>query len=377
MASTYTSALRLTLPTTGDLFGTWGDTINAGTFSLVEQAISGRGVAVMTDADYTLTALNGASDEARNMVVRITGTLTAARNVIVPTQAKLFIFENATTGGFAVTLKTAAGSGISVPNGSSYFLRCDGTNVVNAFSGSTGSVTTVSGTAPVVSSGGATPVISMAAATTSVPGYLTAADWTTFNGKQAALVSGTNIKTLGAASLLGSGDFGTLSVLYGGTGVTTGTGSGSVVLSTSPTLTTPALGAATATSINGSTVPSSDTLVGRATTDTLTNKRVTVRVGSTASSATPTINTDNVDVYKLTAQTVDVTSFTTNLTGTPQDNDCLIIEITGTAARVIAWGTSFEASTVALPTTTVTTAMLAVAFLWNTATSKWRCVGVA
>ena len=110
-------------------------------------------------------------------------------------------------------------------------------------------------------------------------------------------------------------------------------------------------------------------------TQTLTNKRVTPRVGSTTSSATPTINTDNVDIYKLTAQTVDITSFTTNLTGTPTDGQVLIIEITGTAARAITWGSSFEASTVALPTTTVTTAMLAVGFIYNGVTSKWRCMG--
>ena len=118
----------------------------------------------------------------------------------------------------------------------------------------------------------------------------------------------------------------------------------------------------------------SGTVVGTSDTQTLTNKRSTARVGSTASSATPTINTDNYDIYKITALTVDITSMTTNLSGTPVDGDVLIIEITGTAARAITWGSSFEASTVALPTTTVTTAMLAVAFLWNTATSKWRCV---
>lgn len=50
----------------------------------------------------------------------------------------------------------------------------------------TGTVTSVTGTAPVASSGGATPAISMAAATTSVSGYLTSTDWNTFNGKQAA-----------------------------------------------------------------------------------------------------------------------------------------------------------------------------------------------
>ena len=55
----------------------------------------------------------------------------------------------------------------------------------------TGTVTSVTGTAPVVSSGGTTPAISMAAATTSVNGYLTSTDWTTFNAKQKAITSGT------------------------------------------------------------------------------------------------------------------------------------------------------------------------------------------
>ena len=87
----------------------------------------------------------------------------------------------------------------------------------------TGTVTSVTGTAPVVSSGGATPAISMAAATSSVNGYLTSTDWSTFNGKQAALVSGTNLKTVNGSSLLGSGDVGTIDVAHGGTGATSAT----------------------------------------------------------------------------------------------------------------------------------------------------------
>lgn len=123
------------------------------------------------------------------------------------------------------------------------------------------------------------------------------------------------------------------------------------------------------------TFPSSSvTLASLTGTETLTNKRVTKRVGSTSSSATPTINTDNVDIYKLTAQAADITSFTTNLSGTPTDGQTLIIQITGTAARAITWGASFESSTVSLPTTTVSTNRLDVGFIWNTATSKWRCV---
>lgn len=110
---------------------------------------------------------------------------------------------------------------------------------------------------------------------------------------------------------------------------------------------------------------------------TLTNKRITKRTGTTTSSATPTINTDNYDMYTLTAQAADITSFTTNLSGTPTDGQTLWIAITGTAARAITWGASFEASTVALPTTTVSTNRLDCGFVWNAATSKWRIVAKA
>lgn len=109
-------------------------------------------------------------------------------------------------------------------------------------------------------------------------------------------------------------------------------------------------------------------------TDTLTNKRITPRVWTTTSSATPTINTDNVDVYVITAQAEDITSFTTNLSGTPTSEQSLRIAITGTAARALARWASFEDGAVTLPTTTITTQRLDVQFVWNAATSKWRCM---
>ena len=109
-------------------------------------------------------------------------------------------------------------------------------------------------------------------------------------------------------------------------------------------------------------------------TQTFTNKRVTPRVDTTTSSATPTINTDNVDHYIITAQTAAITSFTTNLSGTPTNGQKLMISVTGTAARTITWGSSFENGPVALPTTTVTTTRLDVLFVWNSTTSKWRCM---
>lgn len=102
--------------------------------------------------------------------------------------------------------------------------------------------------------------------------------------------------------------------------------------------------------------------------------RLQKRLLTIASNATPTINTDLYDLVTITAQAAAITSMTTNLTGTPADGDELNIAITGTAARTIAWGAKFEASTVALPTTTVTTNRLDCKFIWNAATSKWRIV---
>lgn len=103
------------------------------------------------------------------------------------------------------------------------------------------------------------------------------------------------------------------------------------------------------------------------------------KVTSEASSATPTValTTGVKHIHRITALATDITSMTTNLTGTPTHGQILIYEITGTAARAITWGASFEASTEALPTTTVSTDMLTVGFQWNAATSKFRCLAVA
>jgi hypothetical protein len=131
MANTYSSNLRLIIQQDGTNQGTWGGYTNTNIASLIEQAITGVGaITVSGSSNYTLTVTNGASDEARNAVLNITGTLTAAINVICPTAAKTYIVKNGTTGGFAITLKTSAGTGISVPNGATAYLYCDGTNVV-------------------------------------------------------------------------------------------------------------------------------------------------------------------------------------------------------------------------------------------------------
>lgn len=150
MAS-YTSSLRLVLPATGEYPGTWGTQANNGLSSLVDTSIAGTSTITMTAADYTLSTANGASDEARSAILNVAGTPGAARNIIVPAASKLYVVFNNTTGGFAQTVKTSAGTGVSVPNGAAAYLRCDGTNVVAAVN-YFGSLTL--GTALPVASGG-------------------------------------------------------------------------------------------------------------------------------------------------------------------------------------------------------------------------------
>ena len=112
-------------------------------------------------------------------------------------------------------------------------------------------------------------------------------------------------------------------------------------------------------------------------TATVSNKRWTRRVVAVSSSATPTINTDNTDVAYITGQATNITSFTTNITGTPNNGDCLIIDITDDGTpRTLAFGSKFEETTLAKPTTTVAGVRLQIGFRWNPVTSKWTCVAV-
>jgi len=192
--TTYTSRLRLSRPTTGELFGLWGNEVNQAITDLVDAAVAGI-VTVVHDntANYTLTALNGASDEARNAVLHVTGALTAARNVVCPTNPKLYVFDNATTGGFAVTLKTTAGTGVSVPNGAMALLRSDGVNVV-PWIPTTGTGSAVLATSPTL----VTPDLGTPSA-----GVMTNASGTAVNlvaGTANALKSATGVVSFAAAA---------------------------------------------------------------------------------------------------------------------------------------------------------------------------------
>jgi microcystin-dependent protein len=145
MASTYSTSLKIELIGNGDQSGVWGTTTNNNLGTLIEQAITGVQTITMSNANYTLSSYNGVSDESRNAVLVVNGTNSAVRQVICPLVDKLYVISNQTTGGYAITIGGATGSTVTIPNGITAQVYCDGTNFFSSQTGSAGDFT-VNGT---------------------------------------------------------------------------------------------------------------------------------------------------------------------------------------------------------------------------------------
>lgn len=111
------------------------------------------------------------------------------------------------------------------------------------------------------------------------------------------------------------------------------------------------------------------------TIDTIASTRINPRETTETSSATPTINTDNTDIHTITALATDITSFTTNLSGTPVDGQKLIIRIQDSGSgQTIAWGASFEDAGGTLPTSITAGKKAYIGLMYNADDSIWDCV---
>lgn len=188
MASTY-SDLKIQLMQTGENTGTWGNVTNANLTAL-EEAIAESVDVSFSSADVTLTLTNSnASQSARYLRLRCTGTTGGARSLILGSGCqieKLYLVSNGCAD--TITVINTTGNGIAVPAGKTMFVYNNATDVVDAVTHLT-SLTL--GSALPVSSGG--------------------------TGSTTATFSGANITSLNANNI----STGTLAVGRGGTGATT------------------------------------------------------------------------------------------------------------------------------------------------------------
>ena len=246
MTVNYTPLLGLAQPVTGTESGTWGDTINASLTALVESSIAGVATASVSSGNWTLsTTGSGAANEQRMAILIPTGSPGVSRNIIAPSQSKIYIVVNQSNA--SVVLKGAATTGVTIASGKTTMVAWNGSDFVEL------TPNTIAGILPVVNGGTGTSTPALVAGTNiSITGTWPNQTITASGGGSGSVtsvamtvpsflsVSGSPITSSGTLAVTLSGT--ALPVANGGTGVTTSTGSGSVVLSTSPTLTTPALG---------------------------------------------------------------------------------------------------------------------------------------
>lgn len=219
MPTSYTSLLGLALPVTGELSGTWGDTVNDYITQYVDASVAGTQLISGSQTAVTLTVTtatsltqvgSGATGSAQYAVINCTGNPAGLLTITAPASSRQYLIINATSTNQSVKIVGAGPTtGVTLVAGEKAVVAWDGADFTKIATSVADGVTTLSfGTT------GLTP-------STATSGAVTVA--------------------------------GTLAVANGGTGVTTSTGSGSVVLSNNPALTTPNLGTPSAATLTNAT----------------------------------------------------------------------------------------------------------------------------
>lgn len=140
----YTTNLGLALPTTGDLAGLWGFTVNDSITALLDTAIAGT-TTLSADTDVTLTDTDGAANQARAAVLNWTATGTVTRNIYAPKRSKVYVVFNNTGGTQAIVIRggpTSPTTGVTILAGDQAFVAWNGTDFERVGGGQAGGTNT-------------------------------------------------------------------------------------------------------------------------------------------------------------------------------------------------------------------------------------------
>ena len=155
----FTPLLGLALPTTGDLSGTWGTTVNDAITDLLDDAVAGT-VTLSADADVTLTTTNGANNQARSAVILWTASNGATtRNITAPAQSKAYVVINAGTGSVVIR-GSGPTTGVTLVTGEKALCAWNGSDFVKVATSVVGGVTSVAATVPSIFSIAGSPITS-------------------------------------------------------------------------------------------------------------------------------------------------------------------------------------------------------------------------
>lgn len=227
MTTQYSSLLGLALPVQGELSGTWGDMVNYGITDYVDIAVAGTltltgdGAVSLSNTNGTSAGTNIGSTTAQYAVLKITGTLTTTKVITAPSTSKVYVVNNAATGG-TVTVKASGQTGVSIAVGEKAVVWYNGTDYVKIAT-SYPDVSSATGTLAIANGGTASATAADARTALAVAGTGTANTFTgtqTFNGS--ATTVGTVLKnaaetvTVSATAATGTINYDALtqSVLY-------------------------------------------------------------------------------------------------------------------------------------------------------------------
>jgi len=140
----YTSNLGLALPTTGDLAGLWGYTVNDSITSLLDSAVAGT-TTLSTDADVTLTTTDGVANQARAAVINWTATGTVTRNINAPKHSKVYVVFNNTGGTQSIVIRGGPATfttGVTITAGDQAMVAWNGSDFEKVGGGNPAGATT-------------------------------------------------------------------------------------------------------------------------------------------------------------------------------------------------------------------------------------------
>lgn len=252
MSSTYSPSLRIELIGSGDQAGAWGATTDSNLAYVIDTAIAGYQAVTVSSAAQALTYVNGPSSSAalNQSIYAILkfNSAAAASAIYAPPVSKQYIIWNNTS--YTITIynstvignTTAAGTGIAIAAGDKIMVWSDGTNFYDL------QAQNLTGTLAIAKGG--------TGQTTANAAFNALAPAQTAN----RLLKSNGTDTSFAQAVLTTDVTGTLPVANGGTGVTTSSGSGAVVLNASPSISSPTFSGTTTLGTNWSVVETAGVL---------------------------------------------------------------------------------------------------------------------